>query len=375
MEQHKAKQLIDKYLSGKSTIKEKTALESWYLIYSENSKDALPAPDYLNLEQEMWPIIEKRTDPGMKKMRLSFRITIAAAVIVIISGLYFYNRNNTIKQRQQSNGLNRIVAGKNAATLTLANGKVITLSHAKTGLVVSPASLVYNDGSVVQDNTPSSVSGAQMIAATPRGGEYQLTLPDGTKVWLNAESKLEFPSNFKNVKQRIVRLSGEGYFEVAKLSTHVPFIVKTGKQMLEVLGTHFNINSYPDEGSVKTTLLEGSVRIWSQKGQYEVVLKPNEQSVLTGSSPIQVKEVDTDEALAWKNGDFIFNNDELESIMRKVARWYDVEIVYTEPPSKSMHFGGMVSRAKNISGVLNIMQSTGLVSFEVQGRKITVIQH
>lgn len=387
--QQQPEELINKYLSGKATADEKAELESWYLIHAKNSKDSLPEPVYPLVGQEMWSVIEEQLEPRQKQTRLWPRISVAAAIVLIASGLYFYNKNSTVRGPQQALSTKDIAPGKNIAMLTLANGKKILLSDSKTGVVIKGGALTYNDGSAIseadneqidlgsQDFSPAVA--VKMSASTPRGGQYQFTLADGTMVWLNADSKLEFPSDFKNGKERIVKLEGEAYFEVAKLNNstgRVPFIVETDKQIVEVLGTHFNINSYNDEAGEKTTLLEGSVRV-SSAGQdkNQAILKPNEQSLLIGTSPISVRKVDTEDAVAWKNGDFIFDNDDLESIMRKIARWYDVEVYYPEKPKKSLHFGGVVSRSKNISSVLKIMQSTGQVNFKMQDRRITVIQN
>lgn len=389
MKKQQPEELIHKYLSGNATADEKARLESWYLMYSKNSKDALPDPQYTAIGQEMWSVIEEKLQPRYRKSRLWLRVSIAAALVLMAAGLYFYHKTTSLKEPQQIIAANDIDPGKNRATLTLANGKTINLSDAKTGVILDAGRLAYNDGSAIpevdkeQENLKANNFNADeaimLTAITPRGGQYQFTLSDGTKVWLNADSKLEFPSDFKNARKRIVKLIGEAYFEVNKLSNsdgRVPFIVETDKQAVEVLGTKFNINSYTDEVGVKTTLVEGSVRVSSaQQPKNQAILQPNEQAFLMDGEPISVKNVDIEDAIAWKNGDFIFDNDDLESIMRKIARWYDVEVYYPETPRKNLHFGGVVSRSRKISAVLKIMQSEGQVSFKTQGRKITVIQN
>lgn len=384
MEKQQPEELIHKYLGGKATLDEKVKLESWYLTHSGSKKDALPEIDYPIVGQEMWSLIEKQLQRRNKRRHLWARISIAAAILVIVSGLYFYHKTSRIKEPQLVNVETEISPGKNIATLTLANGKMIKLSDTKTGIVIDGDSLTYNDGSNIAGTNiahknPVSAEAERMVASTPRGGQYQFVLADGTKVWLNADSKLEFPSDFSSAKERIVTLKGEAYFEVAKHNNsagRVPFKVVTDQQVIEVLGTHFNVNSYRDEVGVKTTLLEGSIKITAaQQPKNQVVLKPNEQAFLTEQGTITVKNVEVEDAIAWKNGDFIFDNDDLESIMRKIARWYDVDIYYPEMPKKNMRFGGVVSRSKKISSVLNIMQSTGQVKFKVQGRQITVIQN
>lgn len=383
MKKQQPEELITKYLSGNATAAERAKLESWYLTYSQSSKDSLPDPDYPLIEQEMWSMIEEKLQPRHKKSQLWPRISIAAAIILVAGGLYFYNKTTSTNAPKEALVTHDIYPGKNRATLTLANGKTINLSDAQTGVVINAGQLAYNDGSVISEADKELNNATEGIvtltAVTPRGGQYQFTLADGTKVWLNADSKLEFPSDLKNANKRVVKLIGEAYFEVSKLSNaagRIPFIVETDKQAVEVLGTKFNINSYADEIGVKTTLLEGSVRVSSIKQpKNQALLQPNQQALLIGSDPIAVKKVDIEDAVAWKNGDFIFDNDDLESIMRKIARWYDVEVYYSETPKKNLHFGGVVSRSRKISAVLKIMQSEGQISFKTEGRKITVIQN
>ncbi|RYZ46238.1 MAG: DUF4974 domain-containing protein, partial [Sphingobacteriales bacterium] len=300
-----------------------------------------------------------------RKIRLWPRIAVAAAAMAVITigvWLYYTPRHPDAGQEPGSaQYANDIAPGKNTATLTLPNGQTIELSDAKTGVVIDASKITYNDNTVVSTGDPSSrtegrdlssggkdLSGLRddelLTASTPRGGTYQVTLPDGTRVWLNADSKLEFPSSFVNSKTRFVRLQGEAYFEVAKLSrasntsstslrggtTKQSFIVETEGQQVEVLGTHFNINSYADEGKTSTTLLEGSVKISVLengkigKGQ---LLKPNQQSVLNNGKII-VKPVETSYAIAWKEGYFMFNSEPLETAMNKIARWYNLTIQY-----------------------------------------------
>jgi ferric-dicitrate binding protein FerR (iron transport regulator) len=377
-----------------------------------------------------------------KKIKLWPRIAVAAAVAVVIfgAGLFYFGGDSRLDPVKTATVVNDIAPGKNGATITLANGKVIQLSDSKTGVVIEDNSIKYNDGSFLSPSgregvaregngsnnplspevnsgqapqgDPDMKSGGSMMltASTAKGQTYQFTLPDGTKVWLNADSKLEFPSKFENARQRIVRLSGEGYFEVAKVSLlspsgrdgrrpeRVPFIVATDKQQVEVLGTHFNINSYPDEKETKTTLLEGSVRVAPlsamgrdaegrevngksatlsgrspslPEGERSVILKPNQQSILIGSNRLNVKEVDVGEAVAWKNGEFVFENESVQSIMRKIARWYDVEVIY-EGDVANKEIWGSVSKYEQVSKVLEMLAGAQTVDFEIRNKTIVV---
>jgi ferric-dicitrate binding protein FerR (iron transport regulator) len=290
--------------------------------------------------------------------------------------------------------MNDIAPGKNGATITLSNGKVIQLSDAKTGVVVGK-DLKYNDGAAVQGGGPDLRQDdvMQLTATTAKGQTYQFTLPDGTKVWLNADSKISFPSRFPGQERKIL-LSGEAYFEVAKvvmpLSAEplpgqiskpatlfkVPFLVESKGQTVEVLGTHFNISAYQDERLTTTTLVEGSVRVSMfdvALGRRTEMLKPNQQSIQTPGGGMQVRNVDVSEALDWKNGLFIFNDEPLQNVMRRVARWYDVEVSYDGVDQNEL-YGGSVSRYDNVSKVLRKLELTGGIHFKIEGRKIKVMK-
>ena len=205
---------------------------------------------------------------------------------------------------------------------------------------------------------------------TPKGGQYQVTLMDGTRVWLNAASSLHYPTVFKG-SERSVQLTGEAYFEVAK-NSKMPFRVTSNGQVTEVLGTHFNINSYPDEQGTTTTLLEGSVRILNAKSDAAILLKPGQQSGSDASGKIKVANVNPEQFVAWKDGKFIFTNANIESIMRQVSRWYNVEIEYKGDASKEK-FGGRTSRFTNVAELLEILELTDHVQFEIEGRRIIVM--
>jgi transmembrane sensor len=269
--------------------------------------------------------------------------------------------------------------GGNKATLTLADGSVIVLDSTRHGKIANQQNIVIKadeDGKIVYDEAgdetlPDSPAPAKTVAmnmlATPRGGQYQLVLPDGTKVWLNAASSLKYPAAFTGDERR-VELTGEAYFEVSK-DPSKPFYVKTASQTVAVLGTHFNINSYADETATKTTLLEGSVKVTGNNGQ-SVKIKPGEQAVNIASA-ISIKEnVDTDEAVAWKNGKFMFRNTDLQTIMRQLSRWYDVDVEYQGTMAQK-HYMGRISRNVPVSQIFEILKTSGL-NFTINGRKIIV---
>ncbi len=311
------------------------------------------------------------------------RIVVAASITVIFSmGIYYYSSVQFSLGKRGNLILNDVPPGKNSATLTLSNGRKILLSGAVKGHIADESGVSISrtaDEEIIYTVKDAGGHGVPDMntLSTANGQQYQVRLPDSTRVWLNAASSLKYPVSFASLKERKVELSGEGYFEVSKDKAH-PFIVKTAKQEVKVLGTHFNINSYADENEVKTTLLEGSVQVMpfsaaAFKTQAPIILKPGERSGLTATD-IQVSLADIETELAWKNGDFIFNNEDLESIMRKVGKWYNVQFMYNKKTFQNLRIWGKVSRSKNISSVLEALELTGKVKFKVEGRRITVIE-
>ncbi len=366
MKNIKAQELLEKYESGKASPEEKAMLESWYLM-QEASADLKPEAlleDHFRIKDALLHHIK----PAVK---LWPRIAAAAAILIVLSAGYLFLNTSKVYQNLHTKN-NDIPPGKNSATLVLSNGRRIFLSDAVKGHIADESGVSITrtaDKQVVYTVKDSGIHGHEVpdmnTLSTANGQQYQVRLPDSTRVWLNAASSLKYPVSFASLKERRVELIGEGYFEVKKDKAH-PFIVKTTKQEVKVLGTHFNINSYADEPT-KTTLLEGSVQVNGY-----VVIKPGEQATGQGTE-IKVTEADTEEALAWRNGDFIFKEEPLESIMRKVSRWYNVEVIFAEDATKNIKLGGFVSRSKNISAVLKMMELTKRVQFKVEGRKIIVL--
>lgn len=270
-----------------------------------------------------------------------------------------------------------IPPGGNRAVLTLADGKNITLNEAADGELVKEGNVVVRktgNGKLVYEVMGGENEGtdyAYHTISTPKGGTYQITLPDGTKVWLNAASTLKFPTSFVTLTERKIELSGEAYFEVIKDAKH-PFRVITEKEEVQVLGTRFNISSYTDDSSEKTTVFEGMVKVSNLQDikRNKLSLKPGQQSVIN-ESVITVVKADPEVVLAWKNGMFIFDNESLESIMKKVSRWYDVDVVF-EGVDKNKLFEGRVSRLANISRVLKELELTGGVHFKIEFGRIIV---
>lgn len=318
------------------------------------------------------PVIDAYKQPFSR-----LRIAAAAILFFAVTGIYLWLHHKQPGQqiaqskKISNNAKEAIVPGGNKAVLILSDGSNIVLDSTHQGTLakqgnakvmkLNTATLVYSAGN---ENTREIVYNT---LSTPRGGQYQLILPDGTRVWLNASSSIYFPTVFKG-KERNVTITGEAYFEVTK-NVNMPFKVTVKDAEIEVLGTHFNIMAYTDESSMNTTLLEGSVKI--SKGSLHKMLVPGQQSRINKTGDIKVVEADIDEAMAWKNGWFQFNAYDIEKVMRQISRWYDVEIVY-EGKIPTGHFSGLVSRENDISQVLKIMQAGG-VRFKIEGRNVIVL--
>ncbi|WP_207514722.1 FecR family protein [Longitalea luteola] len=307
----------------------------------------------------------------------------AAACIVLVAG-YWLMQPTAPKQgkpvAQTPAHTPDLLPGKNnKAVLILADNKQIVLDSTGAGLLsMQGNSRVIKDenGQIVYkgEHTDNHTETVYNTLQIPNGGGYELVLSDGSKVWLNSASRLRFPVNFSG-NSREVELSGEAYFEIARDKAR-PFKVRFNNNTVEVLGTHFNVNSYTDETTQAVTLLEGSVNV--SNAQTKVIIKPGQQARLNGIKNIQVKEVDVEEAIAWKNGYFIFVEEDIKSIMRKLARWYDFSPEY-QGNIGDEQFGGMISRFRNISEVLKMFESTGTIHFKIipgdhsgKGKKIII---
>lgn len=313
----------------------------------------------------------------IRRRKILWRSAAAAAVVFVVSaiGLLYNFSIQAGRSGHRSAMISPIVPGGNKAVLTLADGsKVILDGKSKTilsgrqrgvGVEATGAQLVYAKGDL---NTAPGELAANRIE-TPRGGQYQVVLSDGTKVWLNSMSSLKYPVVFQG-RERRVELSGEAYFEVAK-NKNAPFKVLTAKQQVQVLGTHFNIKSYADE-PLRTTLLEGKVEVQSYISKSAIVLSPGEQAELK-SNRIEVRQIDTEMAVAWKKGTFMFEKENMESVLKQVSKWYDVEIIYQNEQVKKHLFSGSISRFEEVTQVLDILQLTGFVHFKIEGRRIIVM--
>lgn len=315
--------------------------------------------------------------PARNNIRKLLKIAVAATIALLIAmGGYFFSFKKTAAPLPITSTTKRknITPGTTGGILILANGQQIALDSVGNGLlaVQGNTQVTNRQGKIVYNGTTGSSEQLYNTVVTPRSKQYQLVLADGSSVWLNAASSVRFPAAFTG-DVRKVEITGEAYFEVAPLVRNgkkVPFIVAARGMEVQVLGTHFNVNAYPDEYTIKTTLLEGSVMV--TKGNAKQLLKPGEQSQLdSGDNLVLYKNIDTEGEVAWKNGYFSFEQADLTSIMRQIARWYDVEIVYLgKLPDR--HFGGEISRSSDVSQVLRILEESK-VHFKIEDKKIIVL--
>jgi len=376
------REILIRYRQRIASAEEIRLLESFYDLFDVN-EDLITEENEENF-RELQQSIKYQVDTSIDKelpntkrffyRRLAIRLSAAAAIILLVgSGIWFFSKTDQATLNLQ--GKNNIAPGGNRAILQLANGSRIDLSTANNGVIARQSGMSIHKNkqgllvyiAITGDNSPATDrSIGQNTISTPKGGQYQVILPDGTQVMLNAASSLTYPVAF-NGNERLVKLSGEAYFEVAKDKLH-PFKVNSGSQTVTVLGTHFNINAYNDEVSVKTTLLEGSVEVTA--GSSETKIIPGQQALLTADGELSKKTIDTDKEVAWKNGLFSFDGDDLKTIMRQITRWYNVDVSYRGvlPDEK---FYGEITRSSKLADVLRIMEINNL-HFEVEGRHLTV---
>lgn len=328
-------------------------------------------------------VSQAQDKPKVVKLYQKHWLQIAAVLLVCCTaGLYFLineyqpSKNDVVKIQTPV----KIVPGSNKATLTLPNGEVILLEEANSDLIaksgkasilkISEGQLSYNDPQNVGNTAVAVNEPVNHLLSIPKGGEYKVVLSDGTKVWLNSASSLSFPEEFTG-NERHVKLTGEAYFEVAK-NKDKPFYVTVNNMEVKVLGTHFNISAYSDDKQITTTLMEGAVQV--TKHNQQSLLKPGQQAIVNNSKDeITVSEANIAEAMAWRNGYFIFNDDNIQSIMKKVSRWYDVDVEY-QGDFENQIFGGTFYRSKSINELLSHLEKIGKIHFKITGRRVIVMQ-
>lgn len=368
--------------TGMGMEESKSILESYWIKATETNSGVEMDKDAkfkILMEQlkETAPIIAM---PAKNRRTIFYYIAAAVIALFIIgAGSYLFFIKDTKKEIAKVSVpeikvTKDMLPGKNGAILTLSNGAQIVLDSSKNGTlaVQGNTNIIRKDGQILYDH--QSIATDEVLyntMTTPKGRQYELVLSDGSKIWLNAASSIRYPTVFTG-KERKVEITGEVYFEIAH-NAEKPFKVTANGMEVSVLGTHFNINSYGDEATIKTTLLEGSVKII--KNNNSCILVPGQQAQIANNASENVKikvltEVDLDAVLAWKNGYFSFGETDLATMMRQIGRWYDMEIVYAAKiPDR--RFGGEISRNTNLLGVLKILEESK-VYFKIDGNKIIV---
>jgi transmembrane sensor len=379
--------LLDKYQEGTASAAEQVLIEEYYRRMEKAGATELTADEEAALKEAMYKQISAHLAEQESKVvsikRKRYGMAAAAAVLLTMigAGSYVWFLKQPVETPQQAKTIkpkpSDLPPGRDAAVLILADGHTIILDSASGTISQQGGTTVINaNGQVSYANTSGKNKPSTIVyntVSTARGNQYQLVLADGSKVWLNSASSLRFPTSF-NSDKREVELDGEGYFEIAKNAAK-PFHVKTQTQDIEVLGTHFNVNAYNDETSVKTTLLEGSVVVKSEAAaRNSVILKPGQQAVLSrANSPFTIDHSpDIDQVMAWKNGWFEFEKTDIKTIMRQISRWYDVDIRY-ETKTDNETYGGRISRNLNLSNILKMLENYG-VHFKLEGKTLTVIR-
>jgi transmembrane sensor len=382
--ENRYQELAKKWLNKTITPDEQAEFAAWYNAGQDIPVD-IPST-FAENEEVLRERILNKINRDIKKDNNRFKIIIptwlrVAAGILLFAGCfisYFVHTHPPVKHlaliRQKPQLKNDVSPGGNKAILTLANGSKIDLNDVKNGVLASQGKTVLKkdkDGQLIYEAPGGKAKDSSSIYNTitiPKGGQFQIVLSDGSKVWLNSASSITFPAAFSKTERKVT-VTGEVYFEVAK-NKHLPFRVVAGKQTIEVLGTHFNINAYSDEDAIKTTLIEGSVKVSADS--QSAILKPEQQSSILNNKQgrISINTVDTDDVLAWKNGNFQFERAEIQLIMREASRWYDVDIKYERelPPRR---FTGSISRNVNLSELLKMLKYTG-INFKIEGKTIIV---
>lgn len=371
MDTKQAEELLERYSKGRCSASEIAILESWY------DSESLKKPDddhfldydelYLGLESALRKAKNKKRYPVILKWAIPISIVTAAALLLVFFNIFTYNTSP--KKVNIATFAKDRKPAEDGASLLLADGKEIYLSGNTQGTIAENEDMRLSRnaiGQLVYESKSNGVKEKKLNVLRTAGGQHiEMILPDGSKVLLNAASTISYPSNFSNVKERVVSLMGQAYFEVRKDSSH-PFVVKSLNQSLKVLGTHFIVDAYNDEPLTKTTLIEGSVSINNSKP-----LQPGEQA-LNASGMLTIKKADLNAEMAWIKGDFHFEEESMASVMRTIGRWYDMDVEYSAGDMQAIPLSGSISRKKSLSVVLErISKATGL-RFTIRNRSIYV---
>jgi transmembrane sensor len=375
------RKILSKYNNGEANVEEKRFLETFYNLF-ESEEDLVTAAneqEYEHVKDSIKNIIDNKITHGKKRGFIKFKLTwLNAAAAVVALFLLSYSTYLLLKTDKvgtdelSRNNYKHIIPGGNKAVLTLADGTQLILDDSAKGELARQAGVVITkaaDGRIIYHTIASNSSAqqpSQNTITTPKGGQYQVVLPDSSIVWLNSSSSITYPTSFSG-NERLVSLQGEAYFEIAK-NKKLPFRVRSGIQIVEVLGTHFNVNAYNDEPEMETTLLEGSVKLSSPLSAALIV--PGEQGVVAESGQILKRVVDTDSEIAWKKGLFSFKGQDIYAIMRQISRWYNIDVTYDKglPPEK---YYGEIERSSRLENVFKILELNNVV-FSLQGKTVRV---
>jgi transmembrane sensor len=373
--------LFDKYINNQISADE--CKEFWQLLQENGLADNLSTelqnlwlehPKY-SQSNAIWELkfdaLIASQQPSIRKTSI-IKYAVAALFVFLIGSIWFLNfESKSPKNKSNKQLVNDVKPGHNGAILTLSNGKKVILDSAVDGETLSDANLgiIKKDGEIIYTGKTDEL--VYNTVTTDKGRQWRLTLPDGSKVWLNAQSSIHYPLNFTD-KERVVEIAGEVFFEVVHNSKK-PFKVKVGNKVIADIGTSFNINAYADESDMKTTLIEGSLSISNTRTNIPpTILEPGQQAVVNSTGFIRVNQhQDLDEVMAWKNGMFNFNETNIENIMRQIGRWYDLDIEYSGKITTET-FSGMVSRNKSLIQVLKVLEQAS-IKFKIEGKKIIVI--
>ncbi len=370
-------ELLDYFSIGNDETALKAQIDGFLMQVYENNPELEQSTD--EVYNRLQALIHQQQSTKKRFLKLtSIKWAAVASILLCLSvGSYFLlHKTTTLQFTNNQNQNHDILPGGNKAILTLGNGKQIILTDAKNGILADLGNVAIHktaNGEVVYNSAQNKKAAVieHNTLVTPRGGQYHLTLADGTNVWLNAASSIKYPISFPD-KKRQVEITGEAYFEVAHNASK-PFLVSSNGQTIEVLGTHFNVNSYTDETTIKTTLLEGSVKV--SNGIAAIVLKPGQQSRINIDNTNQkisvVNGIDTEEAVAWKNGFFHYDNIELKDLMRQISRWYDIKVVYQGQVPNHEYLMDLKMKT-NLSNILKILEQGG-IHFKIEDRKLIVM--
>lgn len=359
----KARILLKKYLEGNCTEEEKAWVEGWYLSIHNDIDELMDR----QVQEDLCELQNRLSEIPKRKTSFQIYVRAIAAVLCImltISLILWYKKvtvesiSSTAISAQQD-----VMPGTNRATLSFDNEEPIELNGKQEGLVNDGDVITYQDGTSIKN-----IEKVQMATlSTPIAGQYQITLPDGSKAWLNALSSIRYPTTFIDQERR-VEITGEVYLEVAR-DRKKPFVVHTNQQRIEVLGTSFNINAYADNGQILTTLTEGRVRLQHDKFGDQIELKPGQQAVVTDKKILKIKNVDTEEISSWKDGLYIVNDEPLKHYARKIERWYDVKV--DMEPYGERRLSAIIPRNAKLSEVLEAIELKTGVKFIIKERRVS----